>query len=144
MVKIFTLVLWNRINVGRFTPRLKVTRSHMFVSPRTRSGKFTKISIPLPWWYTLTPSGKFAKIPVPPLGTRKTYPDPERKRLPKIISQIPVRYPEDIPRPRAGGWHKYQYPYPNYIPVPWSPFTLAHTLVAFLGGEKIAESKQAS
>jgi hypothetical protein len=86
MVKIFTLVLWNRINVGRFTPRLKVTRSHMFVSPRTRSGKFTKISIPLPWWYTLTPSGKFAKIPVPPLGTRKTYPDPERKRLPPKIS----------------------------------------------------------
>jgi hypothetical protein len=129
-------------------PRIESCAQSYARFPPTRSGKFTKISIPLPWWYTLTLSGKFTKIPIPPLGTVKTYPDPERKAY-KKISRLPLRYPEDIPWPRrkrlprnlsdtlqvpwgyiltgAGSWQKSKYPYRSDIPVPWSPFTLTHT-----------------
>jgi len=42
------------------------------------------------------PEWKVHENPNAPLGTVKTYPDPERKAY-KKISRVPLRYPEDIP-----------------------------------------------
>jgi len=146
-------------------PRIESCAQSYARFPPTRSGKFTKISIPLPWWYTLTLSGKFTKIPMPPLGTVKTYPDPERKAY-KKISRVPLRYPEDIPWPRRKRLPKISqipFRYPEGIswperevdkslntltgmtyPFPGVHLPLHIPLVPFLGEEKIAESKQAS
>lgn len=97
MVKIFTLVLWKSINVGRFTPEWKLRAVICSFPPPTRSGNLQKSQYPYP-----------GDIPLPWVeSSRKSQYPPFRYR-----EDIPVRYPADITWPRMERLHKSSLRYP--------------------------------